>query len=72
MTEISSIFDSCSEACEISPRTLKKHLAEIGLGVLIDEARRMQFSEAYQEKRLLGQDEPIPARLVKQAYENIT
>lgn len=71
MTEINKVFESVSLACGVSQRTLKKHLAVLGMEVLLNEARRLQVGEAFQEKRLIHEQEPIPARLVKKAYDEV-
>lgn len=38
---------------------------------MLNEARRIQAYDAYQEKRIVFDDEPIPARCIKQAFESL-
>lgn len=38
---------------------------------MLNEARRMQVGEAYQEERMVFDNEPIPARNIKQAFESL-
>ena len=58
-------------ACDISERKLRGLLTELGLAQMLNEARRIQAYDAYQEKRIVFDDEPIPARHIKQAFESL-
>ena len=58
-------------ACDVSERELRALLIELGLDQMCNEARRMQVRDAYQEKRIVFDNEPIPARHIKQAFESL-
>ncbi|MGL4614596.1 MAG: hypothetical protein ACRCVV_12020 [Shewanella sp.] len=58
-------------ACDISERKLRLLLTELGLAQMLNEARRMQVRDAYQDKRIVFDNEPIPARHIKQAFESL-
>lgn len=50
---------------------IKNILITLGLNIIIDEARRLQLSQAFIEKRLLSPEEPIPIDLVQESYKSI-
>ena len=58
-------------ASDVSERKLRSLLTELGLAQLLSEARRLQAGEAFKEKRLTFEQEPIPARFIKQAFESL-
>ncbi|EKQ9909828.1 hypothetical protein KGW14_004679 [Salmonella enterica subsp. enterica serovar Stanley] len=65
------LIEEVAIACNVSERKLRTLLVEVGLLELLNNARRLQAGEAFKEKRILFQGEPIPAKYFKQAYENL-
>lgn len=66
------LIEETAVACNVSERKLRSLLVEIGLLELLNNARRLQAGEAFKEKRILFEREPIPARHLRQAYEEIS
>lgn len=64
-----TIIADFAAASGVSEQEFQKLLTELGLIQLLNEVRRLQAGEAFQEKRLVHQNEPIPERLIKQAFE---
>lgn len=60
-----------AKAIGISDRKLRQQLLAAGLGALLDEARRLQMVQAFEQRQWLGNDEPIPVEMVKQAYAHL-
>ena len=59
-------------ACNVSERKLRALLTEIGLLQILNEAKRLQACDAFQEKRILFDGEPIQAQYLKEAFENFS
>lgn len=65
------IIIDVADASGVSERKVRSLLTELGLAQLLSEARRLQVGEAFQTKKLVDQTQPIPARLIKQAFESL-
>lgn len=65
------LIEEIAIVCDVSERKLRALLTELGLAQMLNEARRMQVGEAYQEERMVFDNEPIPARNIKQAFESM-
>lgn len=50
---------------------VKDILITLGLNVIIDEARRLQISQAFEEKKLIASEEPIPTKFIQKSYKSI-
>ena len=56
-------------ASDVSERKLRTLLTQLGLCQILSEARRLQAAEAFKEKRILFDKEPIHPKYFRQAFK---
>lgn len=57
-----------ADLLEVTPAKLSRLLRNLGMGILVDEAQRMQVREAWDENRFAS---AVTVENLKQAYENL-
>lgn len=60
-----------ADAIGLSERKLREQLVELGVAVLLNEARRLQAASIFGQNRLLHENEPIPIGMVQQAHRTL-
>lgn len=72
MATTASLIKQMAEILGISERQIRGELVELGLGEVLSEARRLQASVAFDEKRLVTPGEPITPEQLREAYKLVT
>lgn len=70
MTEV-RLIEAIASATGKSTRKIRETLVSQGLASLLSEAQRLRFSERFGNGTITLQDEPIEARFIAAAYDQM-
>lgn len=70
MTE-KGLIEAIASATGKSPRKIRETLVSQGLGLLLSEAQRLRFPEQFGNGTITLRDEPIEARFIAAAYDQV-
>lgn len=68
---IAGMIDMIVAEKEIDEKEIIALFLNMGAMTLVDEARRLQASKAFSEKKIVDQDDPIPLKFIIEAFDNL-